>query len=147
MPRASFFAAAAACAFALAWAEAAPACTISTTGVAFGTYDPTAATADDGVGSVTLDCAKNQRNAVVAIGTGGGGSYSNRRMTGTATNLPYNLYTNSGRTIVWGNGSSGTSTVTVQGGITALTVYGRIPPQQNVRAGSYSDSVVVTVTF
>lgn len=56
--------------------------------------------------------------------------------------------TNTARTIIWGDGTSGTSIVTVNNvRNTTRTVYGRIPALQDVRAGSYSETLTVTVTY
>jgi spore coat protein U-like protein len=71
----------------------------------------------------------------------------NRAMSGT-TPLRYNLYLDAGRTQIFGDGTGGTVTFTGATAATAnLTVYVRIFAQQSVRSDSYSDSVVVTVTF
>ena len=147
MPLSRPLAAAGALLAALFGAPAANACTISVVSVNFGAYDPNVSTPDDSAGSVTLDCHKNQKSASVSITAGGSGSFAERRMTGGGSNLDYNLYTNASRTIVWGNGTSGTATVSVGAGSTTLPIYGRITARQNVRAGSYSDATVVTVTF
>ena len=128
------------------WAAPAEACTIGTTAVAFGQYDPRSATPDDGVGSVTLNCSAF-RSASVSMSTGSG-TYLQRKMTSGTNTLNYNLYTTSTRTIVWGNGTSGSSIVPLARNFTGtITVYGRIPAGQNVRAGTYTDTVTVTVTF
>ena len=133
--------------------EPAPACTITATGVSFGTYDPRSQTALDGTGSVRLDCRHNDVPSV-SIATGGSGTYSSRRMANGASLLQYNLHSTSARTSVWGNGSGGTVTVappiTQSVGtrrIRESTIFGRIPAGQNVRAGSYSDTMFITVTF
>jgi spore coat protein U-like protein len=51
---------------------------------------------------------------------------------------------------VWGDGSAGTSTVPLRkvnrNRPATTTIYGRIPPGQNVSVGAYSDSVTVTIT-
>jgi spore coat protein U-like protein len=130
------------------------ACTATTVGVAFGAYDPQAAGPDDGTGTVNVRCLFFD-SAVdsIALGTGGSGTYFPRRMTGGAFNLNYNLYTTAARTNVWGNGGGGTQTVTPGGTFNfpfinySATVYGRIPALQNVGAGTYTDTVVVTVTW
>ena len=130
------------------------ACTISATGVAFGAYDPRAAGPDDGTGSIVLLCHPNTSSPSIALSSGGSGSFSMRRMVSGATQLNYNLYTSSSRTIVWGDGSGGTATVSPpDGGVSAgrrrfsADIFGRIPALQNARAGTYVDTVVVTVTF
>jgi spore coat protein U-like protein len=129
-------------------AMAAPvSCSVSTTAVAFGTYDPHSGTATDGVGSITLSCDKNNAPTMtVGISTGQSGGYATRRMSAGAWTLNYNLYTSATRTTVWGDGSGGTSAPTPPGPGT-YTIYGRIAPLQNVGAGSYSDSVSVTITY
>jgi spore coat protein U-like protein len=146
MRRAELLFAAAAAAF---WAAPGQACTISASGVDFGAYDPRSTTADDGVGQVNLNCPTGTKTATVTISTGNSGSYTvPRRMTSGTNNLNYNLFTNSNRTTIWGNGSSGTGTMSVSSrGVFTLPIYGRIPAGQNVRAGTYSDTVTVTVTF
>ena len=110
------------------------ACTATTVGVNFGNYDPQAAGPDDSTGTVSVRCFFFD-SAVdsIALSTGGSGTFLPRRMNGGAFNLSYNLYTTAGRTIVWGNGSGGTQTVTPAGTFGfpfvnyAATVYGRIP--------------------
>ncbi|MEO7742229.1 MAG: spore coat protein U domain-containing protein [Usitatibacter sp.] len=51
------------------------------------------------------------------------------------------------RTGVWGDGAGSTGTVSGSGTFANHTVHGRIPPRQNVQARSYSDLIIVTVTF
>jgi spore coat protein U-like protein len=139
---------------ALAVPAAGQACTVSATGVAFGTYDSITPAPDDGVGSVTLVCHPNVHSAVVQLGTGLSGSYAPRRMRNGANTLGYNLYTSVARNIVWGNGSGGTATVTLSDGIVSAgirtfdrPIYGRIPAGQAVAMGTYTDTIVVTVIF
>jgi spore coat protein U-like protein len=58
------------------------------------------------------------------------------------------LYSNAGRTTVWGN-TVGTDTVagTGTGATQSLTVYGRVPVQSTPGAGTYTDTVITTVTY
>lgn len=79
---------------------------------------------------------------------------SPRKMSNGGTQLSYQLYSNSGRTTIWGDGSAGTSTVTDGYLISVLvpvvrnySVYGRITAKQNVTAGSYLDAVTVLMTY
>jgi spore coat protein U-like protein len=89
----------------------------------------------------------------VALSSGLSGSYSTRFMLGASDRLAYNMYTNNAHTTIWGDGTGDSSTVS--GSINAtrrrqnvnLTVYGQIPPQQVVRSGNYSDTIVVTVAY
>ena len=124
-------------------------CTISSTPVAFGNYDVFSTTADDSTGVITYRCNR-QRSITVELSTGSGGSYSPRKMKQGALTLSYNLYRNSSRTTIWGNGSSGTSrySATAQANTTVnVTVYGRIPARQDATVGSYTDTITVTITF
>lgn len=146
--------AAAAGAAALAAAPAHAACTATTVGVNFGNYNPQAPGPDDSTGSVSVRCFFFD-SAVdsIALSTGGSGTFLPRRMNGGAFTLDYNLYTTAARNVVWGNGSGGTQTVTPAGTFAfpfinyTATVYGRIPGLQNVGAGTYADTIVVTVTW
>jgi len=131
-------------------------CTIATAPLAFGGYDPIGANAAaplDGTGTVTVTCTSGSA-ATITLGQGAnaaGGSTDAiplRRMTdGSSHFLSYFLYQDSGRSTVWGNtgGTGGSATGT--GAADSHTVYGRISAGQNVPAGSYSDTVVATVTF
>jgi spore coat protein U-like protein len=59
------------------------------------------------------------------------------------------MYKDAARTITWNTTNTNTGTATSK--LTAInggfTVYGRIPAAQDVRAGSYSDTVQVTVNY
>ena len=128
------------------------ACTVNTVGVAFGRYDPD--TGDDGVGTLTLSCPPNVHSPQVSLGTGSSGSYNPRAMVEGADRLNYNLFTDLARTAIWGDGTSGTTAVTMTGGTVTggqrrfqRSIYGRIPASQRVRAKSYSDTMVITVSF
>lgn len=130
------------------------ACTVSATGVAFGTYDTLSAAPDDSAGAVLVECHPSEHVPTVAISTGGSGSFADRRMSGGADSLAYNLYTSAARNLVWGDGSAGTAIVTLVGGIVNAgrrrfnqPIYGRIPARQAVDAGTYSDTLFVTLSF
>jgi len=136
-------------------APAHAACTVSTVGVAFGAYNPQSAAAVDSTGTVNVTCTIFDPAPEVELGTGNSGTFSPRRMSNGISNLNYNLYTAATRTIVWGDGSGSTQSVTLSGGTVTLffwrtysrTIYGRIPGSQNVTAGAYNDTIIVTVNF
>jgi len=138
--------------FAPATAQAA--CTVSTVGVAFGAYNPLDAAPDDGTGTVDAACHPSDQAPVVSLGAGLYGSFSMRRMSSGSDQLNYNLYTDLNRSIVWGDGSSGSQTVTLINGTVnsgtrrfTRTIYGRIPAGQPASFGSYADTLMVTITF
>jgi spore coat protein U-like protein len=127
-------------------------CTISTAALAFGSYDPVVAHAStnlDGTGTVTVACTKGA-TSTVGLGLGSNASGSTRRMTDGATNyLTYELYSDSGRTTVWGDAGAGLYNPGAAPSKVArnFTVYGRVVSNQDVPAGSYNDTVVATVNF
>lgn len=130
----------------------AAACTVSTGGVAFGTYSTSNASPTDSAGTLTLACHPSA-SPTISISAGDSGSFAPRRMRNGSFQLNYNLFTTAARTIVWGNGSGGTATVSPTGSVSGGTrhfsvpVYGRIPAGQNAGAGSYADTLMVTVAF
>ena len=110
-------------------------CTVSTSGVAFGSFDPIANTNRDVNGTITVTCTGNIGASVSyrLMLSAGGGTFPTRKMASGANNLNYNLYTDSARTSVWGDGSGATSIITdsytfaVSPTVRTYTVYGRIP--------------------
>jgi len=77
----------------------------------------------------------------------GHGTMLSRQMQSGAYSMTYNLYSDSLRSIIWGDGTSGTMLVSTSGTSATYAVYGRIPAAQNLPAGSYNDSIAVTLTF
>jgi spore coat protein U-like protein len=128
-------------------------CTIaSVAGVALGTYDVFDAAPVDSTGTITYECTGvvETDTVQITVSTGGGGTFSPRAMSAGAETLSYNLYLDAARTVLWGDGTAGTSTygpLQPAEGQTAVTVFGRVPAGQDVAAGSYSDTVVITVIF
>ena len=138
---------------ALAAPAAAMTCSFtSVVGVAFGAYDVFSATPLDSTGSVTFLCTGGSPGPItIDLGTGAG-TFGQRTLINGASSLGYNLYLSATRTgSVWGDGTSSTAhygpTTPTLDSETTVTVYGRVPAQQNVAAGGYSDTVVVTITY
>lgn len=130
-------------------------CTITTSAVAFGAYDPIvthASTALTSTGTVTTTCTSGAA-ATVALGQGSNANTGStdaapvRRMLSGSNYLSYQLYSDSGRANVWGNDTTTDVAVTGTGGAVNTTVYGSVAAGQNVPAGTYADTVVATVTF
>jgi spore coat protein U-like protein len=87
---------------------------------------------------------------MISLSAGGGGSFFPRTMAGPAGSvLNYNLYSDGGRTTVWGDGTGGSASLSGSFGAgipSTFTVYARIfRNQRGVAAGLYSDSIMVTV--
>jgi spore coat protein U domain-containing protein, fimbrial subunit CupE1/2/3/6 len=123
-------------------------CTISAGALAFGAYDPVTANAStdlDQTSTITVACTKGS-TGVVSLDNGSNFSGGARRMKAGANFLNYEMYSDSGRTTVW-NSSSTQSYTAASKAATGLTVYGRVAAGQDVPVGSYSDTVVASITF
>jgi spore coat protein U-like protein len=143
-------------------AAATASCNVSTPGLAFGTYDVFSAGATNGNGTLTVSCDLNPPpgnadiNYTISLSAGSSNSFVQRQMKSGAETFGYNLYTTNAYSVVWGDGTGSTATVS---GIMRLTtpnpsqskthtVYGRIPALQDVAVASdYLDNVTVTVTY
>ena len=127
-------------------------CTITTTAVAFGAYDPVSANRSTdlaGTGAVNVACTKGA-SATIDLGNGSNFASGTRKMSNGTDTLSYALYKNTLRTQVWGTGLAGGTTAAYTAAdynVTAITVYGTVPQAQNVSVGSYSDTVVATITY
>lgn len=134
-----------------AWAQLPPSCTISVTSVAFGTYNVFTTTAVDSTGTITYQCNSKATNISISLSDGSSTTYSPRTLRKGSEILQYNLYSDAARTTVWGDGTAGTSVYTdanpPNNSNVSVTVYGRIPAQQDVSAGSYTDTVSAVINF
>lgn len=126
-------------------------CTVSTTAVAFGTVNTLAGTNVDAEGGISVTCTNGTSwSASAGTGTGTGATLASRKMKSGTNLLNYTLYTNDSRTSIWGDGTSGSAQVTNTGTGSAqsVAIYGRVfSGQTSVPAGSYSDTVAVTITY
>jgi len=103
----------------------------------------------DATSTVTLTCT-NAAPYTVALdgGLSGATNPAQRKMSQSSEQVTYGLYQDSARTQPWGD-SVGTNTAAGTGSGLAqmFTVYGRVPAQTTPSPGTYSDTVVVTVTY
>jgi spore coat protein U-like protein len=95
--------------------------------------------------AMSLTCTPGTHYAI-SIDGGRSGDPDNRLLYSGANTVRYGLYANSGHTIPWGVDSGETVSGTGTGADQQYGVYGRIPPQP-ASAGSYADTVVVTITY
>jgi spore coat protein U-like protein len=138
-------------------------CTISASGVNFGTYDPLSPQADDSIASVTVTCNHVPPDTTivsytVAVSNGmNGTSAMTRAMSSGSSRLGYNVFNDAGRSQVLGTGTGGT--VVARGSMTVgpgngnrtrsvtHTFYGRVPPALDPEPGAYNDALVLTLTY
>lgn len=133
-------------------------CSVSATPINFGNYNPVSGAAVTASGNVAVTCSALlvglNVSYVIALNAGLNGNFTARLMkAGVSSFLPYNIYTTSAMTTVWGDGTGGSSTVSDAYLLSLLSVtrnyptWGRIPGSQVAPLGNYSDTITVTVTY
>jgi spore coat protein U-like protein len=130
-------------------------CNISTSAVAFGSYDPLVvnlANPLNGQGTVSSTCTNGLTNTIeldqgLNQATGSAVEVPLRQMRSGGNVMAYFLYQNSGRTTVFGGDVPTGVGQTGTGGNANLTVFGQVPGGQNVAPCSYADTVTATVAF
>lgn len=135
---------------------AVPSCTVTVSGLNFGTVSLGNQSNVDTTGNVEIACNNPNTTYTLLLSTGAG-TYALRQMTSGGNRLGYNIYTSSTYITVWGDGTGGSSTVV---GVTPSnangannhginTLYGRIPlaSLQTAHTGSYTDIIVVTLNY
>ena len=117
------------------------------TSVNFGNYT---GAVNNATGGIEVNCTNGTTyNISLGPGTFSGATVTTRRMTGTPSgNLAYALYRDAARTQNWGQ-TIGTDTVagTGTGAIQPYTVYGQVAAGLTPVAGSYNDTVLITITY
>jgi spore coat protein U-like protein len=124
-------------------------CTVSASTLDFGTPAGVLTSAVPATTTISVQCANGTAyNVGLDGGQNSGNNINARKMVRGANSVAYQLYRNSGRTQVWGN-TVGTDTVAGigNGNPQGLTVYGQVPAQPTPPAGTYQDTVVVSVTY
>jgi spore coat protein U domain-containing protein, fimbrial subunit CupE1/2/3/6 len=131
-------------------------CSVSATALSFGAYDPSSATPRDSTGTVTVTCTTLVgvlSSWDILLSTGSSGSFTPRRLLSGGDSMQYNLYTDVGRTQVWGDATGITAKVSDSRSLTVgtnqytYTTYGRIPALQNLATGTYTDTITVTLNY
>lgn len=116
-------------------------CVISTTAMGFGTY---AAVVNNSTSTVTVTCTNTTPYTVsLNAGLATGATVTARSMTGGAVLLNYALYSDSARSANF----TTTASIAGNGAAQPITIYGQIPGLQYVAPGTYTDTIVATVTY
>lgn len=144
------------------FASAAVTCGVDSTELAFGSFSPLslASSPVDSNATVTLGCTWDGSGPAdvsysIALSSGGAGGFAPRRMSSGSHTLDYNIY-KAGYAAVWGDGAGSTQTEADSWTIATAnvqetrnhTAYGRIAAgQQTAHIGSYSDTIIITVSY
>jgi spore coat protein U-like protein len=118
----------------------------------FGAYNVFDVAPVDAVGTVLVQCQGLDSGAQVVIGIGRGSDrgFYRRALRYRRYHLDYQIYIDAARTLVWGDGTGGTSVMRARPSDDApvsIPLFGRIAPRQNVGPGEYDDQIVITVDY
>ncbi|MFN2461674.1 MAG: spore coat U domain-containing protein [Candidatus Velthaea sp.] len=116
--------------------------------MAFGSWAYTAAST--ATGSITVTCTTGTPVSSITLDNGSNFASSSRNLkAGGAAVIAYGLYSDAGYSTAWGSGVNfpAAATYTATASAAVFNVYGKAPAGPTVPAGSYSDSVGVTVTY
>ena len=130
------------------------ACMVSGPSLSFGLYDGLSGAPATTSGNAVVSCDETPPPTVtLAIGPSAvsGGFFPRQMRQDAGTDrLAYNFHPDPGGAAVWGDGTGGTATRSARvfkNKPWTATIYGRIPPGQDVAAGTYSDTVTLTINF
>jgi len=122
-------------------------CTVTASDLNFGSHNLLNSNIDAS-NNIVVNCT-SELDYVIGLSGGNHGTTAQRKMAnaGNTEFVTYGLYKDAGRSQVWGDSGvllfSGTGTGANQN----LNAYGRVAPQTTPSANSYTDIVVITVTY
>jgi spore coat protein U-like protein len=137
-------------------------CTVTSNGLSLGPYQALTfgselrSSESTGVTTVTLACTGIATGGSYSMALGpspAGNSFNPRYLANSAGGPPmaFNVYRDAAHTAIWGDGSTGslvTGTLPPGDSTHSHVGYGRVPPGQNLlRRGSFSGTLVLTVTY
>jgi spore coat protein U-like protein len=103
----------------------------------------------DGTSAVNVTCTNTTPYHVrLSGGNDAATDPTQRKMTLGTNKITYGLYRDLARTLPWGSTDT-VNTLSSTGTASSVnhTVYGRVPPQTSKPPGTYTDTIVVTVSF
>ena len=122
-------------------------CSVAGGSLSFPAYVSGQSEAATGTGTISVSCSNGASYTIgLDQGTGTGHSATARVLMNGSNVLNYELYTEVALTNIWDT-STHVYSGTGNGATQSVSVYGQISASQSVVAGSYSDSVTVTVTY
>lgn len=123
-------------------------CLFSTNVLNFGVYDVFSVMPNDSISNIQIICQDQIATVALSVDKGLYGSIQSRIMQSDQNSLNYNVYWDSARTILAGDGVNGqTFSTHVDHSAINIPLYGRIPPNQDVSIGTYIDKLTVTINF
>jgi spore coat protein U-like protein len=126
------------------------ACAVTASDINFGTVG-SLATLHDGTGQLQAACSLSTPYTIAMDGGSTAANIAARKLSlggAGAGIIGYQLYRDAARTLVWGNGTTGTvQSGTGNGAAQTIPVYARIPVQATPAPGTYEDTITVTLTY
>jgi len=101
-------------------------------------------------GTLSVQCTNTTPyDIALGIGNGAGATVTARKMTGPGgAQIGYQIFRDGGRTLNWGQTVPSDTLGATGTGLVSLTpVYGRVPPQTTPGIGTYTDTLLVTLTY
>jgi spore coat protein U-like protein len=127
-------------------------CQTFATNINFSGFYPAANGNATATGTVTVICT-NGSPYTLSLNSGASGNFGSRTMKGQTSGntdlLNYNIYTTSGYTNVFGDGTGGTSQLSGTGNGTSqfYTMYATSPLNQYITPDNYLDTLTVTLSY
>jgi spore coat protein U-like protein len=121
-------------------------CTIEVVDLAFGAYDPTSPAAKDEQTVLTYRCTKGAQGKI-ELNNGANYTTTRRMRDATGQFLSYELFRDSARQQRWGSGAEAQDYLVTDNQPHTKTIFGRIPPREDVSAADFADDVVATINF
>ncbi|XSG83406.1 MAG: Csu type fimbrial protein [Methyloligella sp. ZOD6] len=129
-----------------ATAEVQKNCTVSAQDIQFGTTGFLTANID-AQGQITATCTADTPFTIgLNNGTTGTGPTA-REMSSGGNVVTYGIYKDAGHSDPWGNAGAELQGSTGTGTAQQFVTYGRVPPQTTPPPATYTDSVIVTLTY
>ncbi|MEZ5926571.1 MAG: spore coat protein U domain-containing protein [Hyphomicrobiaceae bacterium] len=122
-------------------------CRVNASDLNFGAVSALTSAVDQ-TGSASVTCTNQWPYRVLLDNGLTGTGPTDRRMTLGIYDVSYGLYRNAGRTLPWGDLSGVNSRAGTGSGLAqTITIHGRVPAQSLPPAGTYSDTIVMTVEY
>lgn len=121
-------------------------CSVTAEPFNFGTIAISESPLASGTSTISVTCT-NGTSYTVGLDGGAHQDVTDRLMSSGINTLNYQLYSDSGKTSIWGNTVGTRVQGTGSGLAQALTVYGAVPVQTIPAPGTYVDLINITVDY
>lgn len=123
-------------------------CTVNATAMDFGTRGVINNSVDS-ANTISVQCTAGVAYSIgLDGGLAGATNPTLRKLSNGSNQVTYGIYRNASRTAPWGNDSgSNTVDLTATGSVQTVTAYGRVPAQTTPVAGTYQDTIIVSLTY